>query len=136
MNNRQIAQLLRNVAASYGITDEKKHYFQIIAYQKAADAIENNTTEVKDLIKEGKIGELQGVGPSIRAHLEELIEKGSVQHFSSVMKTVPPAVFPLLDIPSFGPKKAYKLVTHFKLNNQKSVISDLKKIAESGKIAE
>ncbi|MBI4084380.1 MAG: hypothetical protein HY431_00580, partial [Candidatus Levybacteria bacterium] len=135
MTNREIAELLRNVAASYSIKDEKKHYFQIVAYQKAADAIESSPTEVKDLVKMGKIEELQGVGPSIREHLEELLEKGSVQHFSSVMKTIPSAVFPLLDIPSFGPKKAYKLVTHFKLNNPNTVIKDLKKIAENGKIA-
>lgn len=136
MNNRQIAQLLRNVAASYGIKDEKKHYFQIIAYQKAADAIEESPTEVKDLVMMGKIEELQGVGPSIRKRLEELMKKGNVQHFSTVMAAIPQAVFPLLDIPSFGPKKAYKLVTHFKLKNPGSVIADLKKIAESGKIAE
>lgn len=135
MNNKQIAHLLRNVAASYSIKDEKKHYFQIIAYQKAADAIEATPTEVKDLVKMGKIEELQGVGPSIRQHLEELLKKGSVQHFDTVMKGVPPAVFPLLDIPSFGPKKAYKLVTHFKLKNPDTVIDDLKKIAQSGKIA-
>ncbi|MBI4096966.1 MAG: hypothetical protein HY428_00940 [Candidatus Levybacteria bacterium] len=136
MNNWQIAQLLRNVAASYGIKDEKKHYFQIIAYQKAADTIEESPTEVKDLVKEGKIEELQGVGPSIRKHLEELMKKGNVQYFSTVMATIPQAVFPLLNIPSFGPKKAYKLVTHFKLNNPVTVIADLKKIADRGKIAE
>lgn len=136
MNNRQIASLLRNVAAAYSIKDERKHYFQIIAYLKAADAIESSPTEIKDLVKEGKAVNLQGVGPSIQKHLEELIEKGNVQHFSSVMKEVPAAVFPLLEIPSFGPKKAYKLVDHFKLKNPETVISDLKKIAEIGKVAD
>ena len=38
--NLEIAHLFRQVAASYAIKDEQKYKFQIIAYQKAADAIE------------------------------------------------------------------------------------------------
>src|SRR5581483_6252836 len=56
-------------------------------------------------------------------------------HFETVMEGIPPAMFPLLSIPSFGPKKAYKLVTHFKLKDSKTVTQELKRIAEKGKIA-
>lgn len=135
MTNAEIATLLRNVSASYAIKNDEKYRFQIIAYQKAADAIENSATEVKDLIKEGKAIILPGVGTSISEHLEELIKTGKVKHFEEVMKGISQAVFPLLAIPSFGPKKAYKLVTHFKLENPETVIDDLKKIAQEGKIA-
>ncbi len=134
MNNRDIAKLLQNVAAAYIIKDQQKFRFQIIAYQKAAEAIEASPTEVKDLIKEGKIEQIPGVGPSIRGHLEELIKSGQVKHFDSVLKGIPKAMFPLLDIPTFGPKKAYKLVTEFKLVNEKTVIEDVQKIAQEGKI--
>src|SRR3989338_5754291 len=125
MTNRDIAKLLRNIAAAYGIKDEKKFRFQIIAYEKAADSIEHATEEVKDLIREGKLESLPGVGPSIRAHLEELLKTGKVKRFAWVMEDVPEAVFPLLDVPSFGPKKAYKLVTQFNLKNPKTVIEEL-----------
>jgi len=54
MTNLEIAKLLRNVAASYEIKDENKFRFQIIAYKKAADAIQNSSSEVKDLFKEKK----------------------------------------------------------------------------------
>ena len=40
-DNKQIAKILRNIAASYMIKDQKKYYFQLLAYQKAADTIEN-----------------------------------------------------------------------------------------------
>ncbi len=135
MTNAQIAKLLRNVAASYAIKNEAKYRFQIIAYQRAADAIQSSTAEVKDLIKEDKLEGLPGVGPSIRAHLEELIKTGEVKHFEAIMKEVPNAVFPLLDVPTFGPKKAYKLVSHFGFKNPETVIADLKKVAGQGKIA-
>ena len=135
MHNKDIARLLRNVAASYAIKNEKKYYFQIIAYQKAAEAIESSATEARDAYEEGRLEKLKGVGPSIRQHLEELFTTGKVKHFDVVMEDIPPAVFPLLNIPSFGPKKAYKLVEHFKLKDPKTVIADLKKHAEKGEIA-
>ncbi len=135
MTNQEIATLLREVAAAYSVKDEKKYRFQIIAYNKAADAIESSTTQVKDLIKNDKLGELAGVGSTISSRLEELILKGHVKHFEDVMKDIPPAMFPLLSVPSFGPKKAYKIVMHFKLHDPKTVIEDIKKIAEEGKIA-
>lgn len=134
MTNLEIAKLLRNVAAAMAIIDEKKYYFQIIAYQKAADTIINTPTQVNDLVKEGKIGELPGIGKTIQEHLEELIKKGKVSHFESFLGKIPQSVFPLLDVPSVGPKKAFKLVTAFSLKNPDTVIADLKKIAEAGEV--
>ncbi len=136
MTNTEIADLLRKVAASYTILDENKYRFQIIAYQKAADSIAGETTQIKDLVKENKLEELPGVGPTIKSHLEELITTGKVKHFDIIASSVPQAVFPLLKIPTFGPKKAFKLVSHFKLTNEKTVVKDVEKLAKTGKIAE
>ncbi|MFH1833117.1 MAG: DNA polymerase/3'-5' exonuclease PolX [Candidatus Levyibacteriota bacterium] len=135
MSNSQIAKLFRNVAAAYTIKDEKKFRFQIIAYQRAADAVEGSNSELKDLFKENKLDLLPGIGTSIKSHLEELFKTGKVKHFNWVFSGIPKSIFPLLDIPSFGPKKAYKLVKEFSLNNENTVIEDLKKIAVKGKIA-
>jgi DNA polymerase (family 10) len=52
------------------------------------------------------------------------------------MKDIPTPVFRLLEVPTFGPKKAYKLVTKFKLANPDTVFEDVKKLAEEGRIAE
>ncbi len=136
MTNTEIAQLLRNVAAAFTIKDERKYHFQIVAYQRAADAIANSTAQIVDLVRENKLGEIPGVGTSIQQHLTELVQKGSVKHFDMIMKDVPPAVFPLLAVPSFGPKKAYKVVTTFSLKDPATVIEDVKKIAAEGKIAD
>lgn len=136
MNNQEIAKLLRNVAVAYTIKDEKKYRFQIMAYNNAADSIESMTSQIKNLTDEHALDEIPGVGASIRAHLHELITTGKVQQFEAVLSELPQAMFPLLDIPSFGPKKAYKLVTHFKLVDPETVVADIEKLARDGKIAE
>ena len=135
MSNQEIAKLLRHVAAAYSILDEKKNRFQIIAYQKAADVIESQTTEIKDIIKDGKLDKIPGVGISIKSSLEELIKTGKVMHFEEITRQVPKSVFPLLDIPRFGPKTAYKLVKTFSLKNPQTIIGDIESLAKKGKIA-
>ncbi|HWY80226.1 MAG TPA: PHP domain-containing protein [Candidatus Sulfotelmatobacter sp.] len=135
MTNIEISKLLKNVAASYSIKDEKKYRFQILAYEKAADSIANLPTELNDLYKDHNLKGIVGIGPTIQSRLEELFKTGKVKHFEDVMTDIPEAVFPLLDIPSFGPKKAYKLATEFNLKNSETVVTDLEKIAKKGDIA-
>ena len=135
MTNQQIAEILRNVAAAYSIKNERKYYFQIVAYQRAADAIDNSTTELKDLYQQNALESLPGIGPSIKSHIEELIKTKKVTHFKWVFKDIPETVFTLIKIPSFGPKKAYRLAKTFHLKNPKTVIDDLEKLAKKGKIA-
>lgn len=135
MTNLDIAQLLRQVAAAFTIKDERKYHFQIVAYQRAADAIANMSTQVADLVRENKLSEVQGLGTSLQQHLTDLVTLGKVAHFETVLKDVPQAMFPLLLVPSFGPKKSYKLVTLFHLENPATVIDEVEKIAKEGKIA-
>lgn len=136
MTNIEIARLLSHVAAAYSIKDEKKHYFQILAYKKAAEAIESSSSQISDLYKEGKLDDVPGIGNSIKTHLTDIFEKGQSQHLEEILSLVPQSMFPLMDIPSFGPKKAYKLVTAFDLSNPRTVIRDVTKLGQDGKIAE
>ena len=135
MSNAEIVKLFRNVAAAYSIKDEKKFRFQIIAYQKAADTVANLTSEIGDFYRDNKLETLPGIGTTIRSHIEELFKTGKVKHFEWALSNIPEAVFPLLDIPSFGPKKAYRLVKEFHLKNPKTVVDDLEKFGKMGKIA-
>ncbi len=136
MTNQEIARLFRNIAASYAIQNEKKYRFQIIAYQKASDAVEHASTELKTLYEKGSLEKISGIGPTIRTRLDELFKSGHVKHYDEVLEKISPAVFPLLDIPSFGPKKAYNLVQHFKISNPKTVVEDIQKLAINNQISE
>lgn len=135
-SNTDIAKLLRNVAVAYTLKDEKKHRFQIIAYQNASEAIAHSTIELQDLYRNQDIASFPGIGTSIKKYLEELFEKGTVEHFEDLIATTPQAIFPLLDVPSFGPKKAAKIVTHFKLQNPDTVLRDIEELAKTGQISE
>lgn len=132
--NLQIAKLLRSVSAALSLSDGDNR-FRIIAYDRAADAIEHSSSEVKDLWDNGKLKELSGVGEGIASSLDELFRLGKVKHFYSILRPFPPAMFELMEIPGLGPKNAYKLCKALGIIKTHSAISKLEKAAKSGKIA-
>ncbi len=134
MTNAEIAKLLRNVAAAMTILNDREYHFQLVAYEKAADIISASAEQVTDLVREGKLADVKGIGEIMRGHLTELVTKGKVKHFETFLKKIPAAVFPLLDVPSIGPKRAYKLVTELHLSKPETVIADLKKKLTSEKL--
>lgn len=133
MTNTEIAQLLRNVAAALSLKSANR--FRIIAYDKAADSVEHLTSELKDIWDEGKLDEVPGIGPNIAESLDELFRKGKSTHFETVMKDLPPALFTLLLVPGLGPKKAFQLTKEFGINDPKTAVAELEKVAIGGKIA-
>ena len=132
MINTQIAELLRAIAAAYQLKDEEKNRFRIIAYQRAADAVEHASSELKDLWDDGKLKEVPGIGESIASHLDELFRTGKSGHFEEVMKGLPREMFDLMEVPGIGAKTAYKLVTKIGIKS----LEELEKAGKKGKIAE
>src|SRR3990172_5862511 len=110
MTNLEIAELLRAVAAAYQLKGADKNKFKIIAYQRAADAIEHLSSEAKDVWDEDKLDDIAGIGPSLASHLDEIFKTGKSKHFAKVMQGLPTAMFELLEVPGIGPKTAFKLV--------------------------
>ncbi len=135
-SNQDIARLLRNIAVAFTLIDEKKHRFQIIAYQNASETIAHSTVELQDLYRNESLDTIPGIGPGIKSRLEELFKTGKVTYFEDILKNIPAAVFPLLDVPSFGPKKAAKIVMNFNLTNPNTVLDDVAQLAQNGQIAE
>jgi DNA polymerase (family X) len=126
MTNLEIAELLRAVAASYKLKDEIKNKFRIVAYERAADATEHSTSELKDLWDDGKLDSVPGVGESLAAHLSEIFKTGRSKHFDEVMKDLPKSMFDFMEIPGIGAKTAYRLAHELSLKT----IKDLQKAAE------
>ena len=131
MANLEIAELLRAIAASYQLKDEEKNRFRIIAYQRAADAIEHASSELKDLWDDGKLKDVPGIGESIASHLDEVFRTGASKHFEEVMKGLPPQMFDLMEVPGIGAKTAFRLITELGIKS----LSDLENAAKRGKIA-
>jgi len=127
MNNLEIAVLLRSVAAGYKLKNEDKNRFRIIAYNRAADAIEHATSELKDVWDENKLEEIPGIGPNIARHLDELFRTGRSKHFETVMKGIPQKAFKLMELPGIGLKTALKLLKESSHNEIEKLLKQVDK---------
>ena len=135
MANTEVADVLRAVAAAYQISDPSGNRFQIIAYQKAADAIEHLSSEAKDVWEEGKLTDISGIGGSIAGHLGEIFSTGTSKHFEQVLGEIPAAVFELIKVPGIGPKTAFRFAQELHISDD-NPLEDLKKKAETGMVAQ
>lgn len=132
--NLEIAKLLHSVSAALSLSKEEDNKFRIIAYERAADAIEHASSEIKDLWDDHKLEELAGVGKTIAGYLDELFKTGQVKHFESILKKYPEAMYELLEISGIGPVTALKLCKEYGINRKHSAISKLEKIAKKEKM--
>ncbi len=131
--NQEISDLLRSVAAAYTLQNGNR--FKIIAYEKAADSVEHLSRELYDLWQERKMNLIPGIGSSLQSSLDEYFQKGRSEHFEKVIGVIPAPVFPLMKVPSIGPKTAFKLVKALNLEKTNSIFEEIEKAAEKGLIA-
>lgn len=136
MSNLEIAEFLRSIAAAYQLKDREKNKFRIIAYQRAADAIEHLTSEAKDLWDDGNLKEVPGIGASIEKHLDEIFRTGKSKHYDLVIRGIPLATFELMKVSGIGAKTAYKLAKQLKIKEAKGAIKKLEKAIKEEKVSD
>ena len=127
--NRQIAQILRNIASVYEIIG--KSFFEVAAYKRAADSVEQSTSDLRQLWKAGELDTVPGLGKALISYMNEYFETGKIKHFESVYKKAPKGFFELLTVPGIGPKKAYELCTKLNISS----IGDLERAIKSNSIS-
>ncbi|MBI2845009.1 MAG: DNA polymerase III, partial [Chloroflexi bacterium] len=104
MDNQELGKIFREIADILSIQGEDR--FRINAYIRAAEAIEHHPVELKDLWKEGRLGEVPGVGEAIAKKIDEIFRTGKLKYLQDLRREVPPGVVSLLSVPDIGPKTA------------------------------
>ena len=82
MNNTEIAAAFRDIAAL--LEKKKEDWFKIRAYRKAADSIDNLTVPLGQLVEEGRLKEIPGVGEAITKKITELVNTGRLEFYEKL----------------------------------------------------
>ncbi|MBP9700629.1 hypothetical protein KBD71_05110 [Candidatus Woesebacteria bacterium] len=132
-SNAQIATLLRNVAAVYALNGE--NIFRIKAFENAANSIEQYSIPVQDIWTNAEaLDAIPGVGKAIASDLHALFTNGKIEHYDTLLHSVPQGFFALLPIQGIGPKTALKLVTQLNLQSAESAIEEVKRASKEQRI--
>lgn len=128
MITKTIAQIFRDIAKILEI--KGGNVFRIRAYERAAQNIESLSEDIQDLINEGRLTDIPGVGADLEDKIKEIVKTGSLKFFADLKKTIPEGLLELLNIPSVGPKTAKLFYEKLKIKS----IAELEKAAKNGSL--
>lgn len=135
--NSEVAKIFREIAFILQTADEKKSdpniIFKIRSYNKAADEIQNLSSEIAEIYKKDKLKgllKIPSIGKAIATKLEEYITTGKIHYYDELKEKLPVDVSQFFGLEGIGPKTIKTLYSNLGIKN----IPDLEKAALEGKI--
>jgi DNA polymerase (family 10) len=126
--NKDFAEIFEEFAQILDLKNDIR--FKIVAYENAAQAINDSSRQVVDIYKEGGIKALEkihGVGGGIASKIEEYIKTGKMKELVALKKDFPEVELEIMKIPGVGPKTARRIYQEFKIKKFSEVEPKLKK---------
>ena len=131
MDNKSIATVLYETADLLEIDGQDS--FRIRSYRNAAQAIENHTEQIKDVISEPKqVLAIPGIGKGMLVNLQELFKDGQLSVQADLLKKYHPSMLQLLKIQGLGPKTIALIWNAYQVSD----VDGVEKLAREGKIRE
>ncbi|EAX48505.1 PHP C-terminal domain protein [Thermosinus carboxydivorans Nor1] len=112
---RTLAKMLAEIAVLLELRGENS--FKIRAYENAARALGQLDADLAELVAQGRLQGIKGIGKTMTQHIKEYIETGRVTYYEELREQVPPVLFELVKIPGLGPKKALLLHEQLGINS-------------------
>ena len=131
MDNKAIANILYETADLLEIDGQDS--FRIRSYRNAAQAIENHSQQIKDLIADPKqVLAIPGIGKGMLNNLKELFESGKLAIQMELLEKYHPSMLQLLKIQGLGPKTIKLIWDAYQVSD----VDGVEKLAREGKIRE
>ena len=105
--------------------------FRCRAYHNAAQALKGLPSDLSELIADGSLARVPGIGETMLSKITQLATTGHLPSFEELKKSTPSGLVALLRVPGLGPKKIKTLHDDLKIAS----LADLRAAGESGKIA-
>ncbi|MGA9392818.1 MAG: DNA polymerase/3'-5' exonuclease PolX [Candidatus Sulfotelmatobacter sp.] len=129
MDNKSIATVLYETADLLEIDGADS--FRIRSYRNAAQAVENHTEQIRDIIGEPKkVLAIHGIGKGMLQNLQELFRDGSLSMQAELIKKYHPSMLQLLKIQGLGPKTIALIWSAYQVSD----VDGVEKLAREGKI--
>ena len=113
MSNERIARVLDDIADMIDLAGEGT--FRAVTFRAAARAIRDLRDPVALYRDQGRLTEIEKVGPSVSAVIVELLDKGTARRYEELIAKTPPGLLDLLRVPGVGPATARTIYQHLKI---------------------
>jgi DNA polymerase (family 10) len=107
VENRRIAERLDAFATVLELAEANPYMAR--AYRRAAETIRATPLAVAELVREGRVRELRGIGPGIETRLRELVETGAIAELAELERELAPALVGLGRYLGFSAKRSVEI---------------------------
>jgi DNA polymerase (family 10) len=129
METARIAQIIDEMGTLLELRGENP--FRCRAYHTAAQALGNLPGDLTEMIADGRLKEVAGIGETMHAKIAQLATTGQLPAYDELKQSMPPSLVALLRIPGLGPKKIKVLHDTLKIES----LAALRAAGEAGQIA-
>ena len=131
MDNITIARMLDETAALLEI--DAADPFRIRSYRRAAEAVEQQTTQLATLTGDPKLLlAIPGIGKGMAANISELVATGTMPIREELLEKYRPSMLELLRLPGMGPKTVALVWSALEISD----IDALEAAAKAGQLAD
>jgi DNA polymerase (family 10) len=102
------------------------------AYRRAADLIRSTPAPIAELVRQGRVRELRGIGPGIERRLQELVETGEIAELRELEREVSPELAGLGRFLGFSVRRMLEIGRVLGVRN----LEELREAAEDGRLQE
>lgn len=124
----KIIQILENITLLLQIKGE--NFFKFSAYSKAADILRALDDDIVELVKNGRLSEINGIGKALNEKISDYVRNGKMTYYENLIIEYPLSLLELLKIDGLGAKKVQQVFNEL---NVKSV-EELEKVCNSGQL--
>ena len=129
MTKDQVASALREIGTILELQGENP--FKCRAYLNGARTLETSATDLTELVRTNRLGELPGIGDALREKITTLITTGKLPYLEELRSSIPAGLLPLLDLTGLGPKKLRALRDKLKIES----LEALTQACQDGRLA-
>ena len=102
MDKKDIIEVLERISTMMEIKGENP--FKIRAYSAGARTLQTMEEDLGEVIEEGRLGSIPGIGKALTEKIETLYATGELEFYNKLIASVPSGLMDLLDIPGLGGK--------------------------------
>ena len=130
MTNKKIASVLKDTASLLVLTGGNP--FRARAFESAARTLERMEEPAEDMLADGTLTGVKGIGDGLAAQILELTERGSFGLRDELLEAIPSGLHDVLRVKGLGAKKVRRLWQELDVTSLES----LEEVAQTGRLAD
>lgn len=129
LTNRDIADIFDRCADMLQLRGDNIH--RVLSYRRASETIRALARDLRAISAEGGLTDLQYVGKTIAAKIDEMLETGELDFYNRLKDEIPEGLVDIMHINGVGPKKAKLFWEQLDI----TTVEALKQAAEEDKLS-